>query len=625
MEIPTRKNSVLTALATLVLVMAILYWGRPVLMPLALAVLLTFLLNPIVHMLHSRGVPRAPAVVLVVLFVFSFLGAIGWSIGVQLGALAGDLPEYKDNIRQKMSDFRTAGKGSTLERIQETFKELAGEIEREKELEEAESAAARPDGTGEGKEKPVPVVVQGETALTTFLPTAVAPLAEVLVTAGLVIVLVIFMLLRLQDMRNRIIRLVGYARLTATTKALDEAGERISRYLLMQSLINGTYGLALGLALYFIGLPYVVLWGFLAAIVRFIPYVGPWLGAIFPVAFSLVVFDGWLQPFMIFGCILTLELVSNMVMEPLLYGQSAGVSEIAIVLALAFWTMLWGPVGLALATPLTVCVVVLSKHIPGLQFIDMLLGDEPVMENRLVYYQRLLAMDRHEAMLMARQSLQQKPVETVFDELLLPALNFARRDLTHKKITDEDHASILESTREILGKLDLVLSSREEKQELTGGALVPSLAGLRILGIPAQEGSDELVLEMLRRVLELKGYEMEVLAGESVVTTSLSMIESFQPAAVCVVSIAPDSLGMVRSICKRLRSRFPGLIIIAGRFGFHGNLAETRDQLISAGANSVASSLEEAALQIPKLLPMPDGKKGVERVGSDFPRSAPIS
>jgi predicted PurR-regulated permease PerM len=229
-------------------------------------------------------------------------------------------------------------------------------------------------------EKPVPVVVQPPSLLSQ-LPTILEPLAS----AGLVIALVIFMLLERGDMRNRLIRLIGYGRLTLTTKALDEAGQRISRYLLMHSLVNGSHGVALGCGLFLIGLPYALLWGVLAAVLRFIPYIGPAVSALFPAALSLAAFPGWEQPLLVIGLIAGLELLSNMFMEPLLYGRTAGVSEVALMVAIAFWTWLWGPIGLLLATPLTVSLGVLGRYVPQLEFLGVLLSDDPVLEPHMGY------------------------------------------------------------------------------------------------------------------------------------------------------------------------------------------------------------------------------------------------
>ena len=254
------------------------------------------------------------------------------------------------------------------------------------------------------------------------------------------VVLVIFMLIDHADLRNRLIRLAGYGRLPLATRALDEAVQRISRYLQMQSIINGSYGVALALGYFLIGVPYAFFWGFLAATLRFIPYVGPVLAAAFPIVLSLAAFDGWVQPILVISLVLVLELVSNGLLEPLLYGQSTGVSEVALMVAIAFWTWLWGPVGLLLATPLTVCVSVLGRYVPQLEFLKILLADEPVLEAHAAYYQRLLAKDQDEAAAIVDDALRTQALDAVYDEVLIPALVAAKRDREQGTLAVEDFA-----------------------------------------------------------------------------------------------------------------------------------------------------------------------------------------
>src|SRR6266545_4643352 len=354
MHAPARTVPVFQLLASLALIIASLYWARTVFIPVALALLLTFLLNPIANALQRRGLRRTPSVILVVLLLFSGLGGIGWAITAEMTTLAAELPHYEDNIRQKIADIRSAGQGSIIQRIQTVAQKVMDELQKENK------------SAGE-VEKPVPVVVQGPSVLWQ-LPWAVEPLA----TAGMVMVLVVFMLLEHGDLRNRLIALAGYGRLTVATKALDEAGGRISRYLLMQSFLNGSFGFAVGVGLFLIGLPHAVVWGVLAAVLRFIPYVGTAVAIVLPAALSLAVFHGWLQPILVIALFAVLELANYTIMEPLLYGQSAGVSPVALLVAVGFWTWLWGAVGLVLATPLTVCLVVLGKYVPQLAFIGVL-------------------------------------------------------------------------------------------------------------------------------------------------------------------------------------------------------------------------------------------------------------
>ena len=351
----------LIAFGSFVLIIACLYWAQAVLIPIALAIMLTFLLSPVAGALERIGLGRLPSVIIIVVVTFSLLATIGWVVTIEFTSLGNELPKYTGNIRQKISDVRGAGKGGTLENVQKAIDEVKDEIQKKEEPVRVQ-------------EKPREVVVKAAESSTFWpIPLASAAMLEPLAAAGLVIVLVVFMLIQREDLRNRLIRLVGYGRLTFTTRALEEAGQRISHYLLMQTIINSSFGLAVGLALYLIGVPYAVLWGFFAAVLRFIPYVGPFAAAIMPSALSLAVFEGWLWPILVVGIFVALELSCNMVLEPLLYSESAGVSGVGLLVAVAFWTWLWGPVGLVLATPLTVCVVVLGKYVPGMDFIGVLI------------------------------------------------------------------------------------------------------------------------------------------------------------------------------------------------------------------------------------------------------------
>ncbi len=361
------------------LVVVALYWLQAVLIPLALAVLLTFLLSPVVGTLQRRGLGRVPSVFVAVLLSLSILGGIGWTLSRQLVALADELPRYSLNIHHRIADLRGASKGGSVEKVQKTVEDVVGEIQ-------------KTDTPGVTRPKPVAVVLEPPSVLA-HLPN----LLQALAGAVVVMVLAIFMLLERRELRDRLILLIGYRRMTATTRALDEAGARISRYLLVQSIINGSFGVAVGFGLFLIGVPYAVTWGSLAAALRFIPYLGAFVAMLLPLALSLAVFPGWLQPALVVGLFLVLELITGSVMEPWLYGQSAGVSQVALLIALTFWTWLWGPAGLLMATPLTVCLIVLGKHLPALGFIVVLMGDRPVIEAKARYYQRLLARDQDEA------------------------------------------------------------------------------------------------------------------------------------------------------------------------------------------------------------------------------------
>ena len=596
-----QNPSLIHILGTLILIIACLYWAKVVLIPIALAVLLTFLLNPVVSTLHSRGLPRAPAVLVVVVLVFSVVGGIAWTVTRQLGILAYELPRYQENLKNKISDLRELGKNGVIKRVLTTINEITDELQRDPlPPSEPQDGAKLKAAPNEEPEKPVAVVVQTPSVLWQ-LPSVLESLA----TAGLVIVLVIFMLIRYADLRARILYLAGYHRLTIATKALDEAGHRISRYLLMQSIINGSFGMAAGVGLFLIGVPYAILWGLLAAVLRFIPYVGPTIAAVLPSALSLAAFPGWGPPLLVIGLILLLELASNMIMEPLLYGQSAGVSEVALLVAVAFWTWLWGAVGLILATPMTVCIGVLGKYIPQIEFIGVLLGDEPVMEFPTNYYQRLVAKDQDEAAALVEEYLETHPLETLYDDMLIPALKAAKRDRQLGTLTDEDVHFIIQATRAIVEDL-----SMRQSQPVTSAAptltlptreLPATTPPLQILGCPAYDAADELALLMLQQLLDPSRYRTAIISAEMLIGEVLSIVERQHIQLICVAALPPGALAPVRYLCKRLRARFPDCRIVVGLWGTWEESDNPRVRFRDLGADEVGTTLVETQNQISQL------------------------
>jgi predicted PurR-regulated permease PerM/methanogenic corrinoid protein MtbC1 len=581
----SRKSPSFFLLPAAVLIIASLYWAQAVLIPIAISILLTFLLTPVADSLERLGLGRVFSVILIVILAFSFLAAVGWIVTLQLTSVANELPTYRQNMKRKIADIRGAGKGGALEKVQKTAEEVKKELEKKD-----EAAKVQP--------KPREVVVQGEQSSTFWpLPVDIAPVFERLASGGLAIVLVIFMLVQREDLRNRLIRLIGYGHLTLTTKALEEAGQRISRYLLMQSIINTSFGIAVGIALYFIGLPYALLWGFLAAMLRFIPYVGPWAATIMPGALSLIVFEGWMWPAMVVAVFLVLELVNNMILEPLLYGESAGVSEVGLLIAVAFWTWLWGPVGLILATPLTVCVVVLSKYVPRLDFINVLMSDESVMKSHISYYQRLLAGDQDEAAEIVEEHLENHPFEETCDEVMIPTLNYAKRDRALGRLAENDEQFIFQATREILEALNGLHSEPSNPAAIIKRA--PTAPKVRILGCPARDDADELALLMFWHLLDPARYDLVRLPVETLASEFIDQIAEKGPSLVCISSLPPGGLAQTRYLCKRLRNRFPDLKIIVGRWGTRSENNWT--SLLGAGADKVGTTLVETRDQVIQL------------------------
>jgi predicted PurR-regulated permease PerM len=556
------------------LVVAGLYWLQAVLIPMALAVLLTFLLSPVVGTLQRRGLGRVPAVLVTVVLALSVLGGIGWTLTNQLVTLADELPRYSLNIHQRIADLRGASKGGSVEKVQKTVEDVVGEIQKS-------------DKLGVTRQRSVAVVLEPPSILA-HLPT----LLQALASAAVVTVLMIFMLLERRELRDRVILLIGYRRMTATTRALDEAGARISRYLLMQSIINGSFGVAVGLGLFLIGVPYAVIWGSLAAGLRFIPYLGALVALLLPLALSLAVFPGWLQPALVVGLFLVLEVVTGMVMEPWLYGQSAGVSQVALLIAVIFWSWLWGPVGLLLATPLTVCLIVLGKHLPALGFIVVLMGDRPVIEAKARYYQRLLARDQDEAADIVEAYVNADGRDSVYDAVLLPALFYAKQDRDRDLLSEDDARFVGQATREIL---DVVAHEAPARSEKDTGDLSVNDPGadtrVLMLGCPARDEADALALEMVRRVLDPARYRMQ-LSGTGMLTAEVvAWVELHRPALLCVGAVAPGGLSQARHLCKRLRSQCPELKIVVVRWGLHDEKDADHEQLLAAGADYVETTV----------------------------------
>ena len=576
----------LSVLSGLVLVVASLYWAQTFLIPLALSLLFTFLLTPLVAGLEKFGLRRVPSVMIVVLFVFSLLGGIAWIVAVQFTSVANQLPGYQSNIRQKIVDIRGAGKGGVFEKVQETAKEVTEELKQEP------SAA----------QTPREVVVQGDEG-TTFWPVSpvAAPMLERMAGAGFVIVLTIFMLIRRENLRNRLIHLLGYGRLTVTTKAMEEAGQRISRYLIVQALLNGSFGIVVGGALFLFALPYAILWGFLAALLRFIPYIGSWAAAILPTALALAVFQGWLWPVLVFATIVGLEIVIAMILEPLLYGESAGVSEVGMLVSVAFWTWLWGPVGLLLAMPLTVCVVVIAKYMPPMEFIGVLLSDGSFLEPAVGYYQRLLAADRAEAKAVVATYAEKHSPAQVYDDLIVPALGHAKRDLFQGNVTEAELQFVLQTTREILAEpiFDTPVETAADKGNSSinpESEVIPSK--LRIIACPARDESDELGLIMLRQLLDPKRFDLEIVGAAKLTSEILARTAETNAPLLCIASLSPDGLPHTRALCKRVRLRFPEIKILIGQLG---NGTINANDLTAAGADKISTTMGEFRDQVAQI------------------------
>ena len=568
----------IVVLAALALVFACLRLAREVLIPVAFAMLLALALTPLVSMVQRRGVHRVVAVLLVVLLVFSGLGGILWILGQQVGTLANDLPRYRHNIRQKIADIRVFGRGGSIEKVQETVKDVAEEIQK--------------DERGRVPPKPPAAPARAEQAVPVITLAAIGEFVEKLAMLGFVMVLVVFMLIERQELRNRLIRLFGHGRISITTQALDDATSGIIRYLLMQSLVNTCFGVAVAGGLWLIGVPYPFLWGVLAALLRFIPYVGTWMAALLPIALSLAVFPGWTKPLLVVALFAVLEPFIYAVVEPLLYGHSIGVSQTALLVAVAFWTWLWGPLGLILATPLTVCLIVLGKYVPDLDFILTLVSDRPALAADVAYYQRLIALDRDEAAEIIELQLPALGVPRIYDEIMIPALNYARRDHERDRLSDEQREFVVRTTREIVD--EVVVPTAPAAATDRG----------RVLGCPGRDEVDEAALHMLTHMLATAGVTIETVSAEALTAEVVAAVEQARPACLCVAALPPGGLAHTRYLIKRLRARFTDVCIVVGRWGVDGEGAHDAAPLTAAGATRVGMTLRETHDHILEVLPL---------------------
>ncbi len=573
----------------LVLGVASLYWASPVLIPVALSILLAFLLSPIDNALRRRGLGRGLSVALLAVLALVVVAAISWGTSIELKDFFHNLPGYQGNIKKRIADLQI-GPGTALDKVRIEFAQLMREVT---------TNTAAPEAA-----QPILVTVRGDRftgGMWQFSPV-VRPLLESVSYIMFVGMMAAFMLLERDELRNRAVRLLGYGRLSLTTQALDEAGQRVSRYLFAQFVVNVCLGVVIGLGLLLLGVPYALLWGFLVILLRFIPYIGIWIAAILPLAVSLATSSNWWQPLSVLGLFALLEPIVALLVEPMVFSQSAGTSKVAMLISIAFWTWLWGPVGLLLATPLTACLAVMAKYVPQLEFISMLLGDEPIMQASVAYYERLVAGDQDEAEMIVDEQLRLHPVEHVFDEVLIPALHYAKRDSRLGILAADDLKFIYDSTREIIERIHLPAATSSVS---TG---VDLDTRTRILVWPARDEADALALLMLQQLLDPAHYTMEICAPGKRLAEIVPEVEQKKHALFCIGFITPGGLSASRHLTKLLRSRFPELKIVAGRWGLHDNLPQDREILLSAGATHVAGTLIETRDRIVHAL-SPEAKR----------------
>ncbi|MFE1603143.1 AI-2E family transporter [Methylobacterium sp. ID0610] len=607
------------AVITGVLALAVLLsLGREILVPITLAILLSFVLVPAVRALRHLRMPRAAAVMLVVLLAFGALGAIGSLLVGEATQLAADLPRYSLTMRDKLKLLQSATSGGGgLSRLIE----MASDLGRELNPEPPKDSAVAPAGAPMRVE-----VIESRSSLLTTLGAYAGPVLHPLATAGLILIFTIFILLQREDLRNRAIRLAGSGDLQRTTAAIDDATTRLTRFFVAQLGLNAAFGLVIGLGLWWIGVPSPLLFGVLAGILRFVPYIGAVISAVLPLILAAAVDPGWSMVVATALLFLIVEPIAGHVVEPLLYGHSTGLSPVAVILSATIWTFLWGPVGLVLATPLTVCLVVLGRHVERLHFLDVILGDEPALAPQEIFYQRMLAGDPGEAIEQGLQFLKARALVTYYDEVVLAALRLAQEDFARGTLDRSRQEAVGEAFRTVVERLGRARmsfwrralgreaaaavaavgpDSRSAGVVLTREALAPRWQGARpVLCVSSGGTFDLATTQMLSQVLDRHGLATRV--------TTLKDLRDARPDAeareivlVCFSYLQPISLSQIRFVVRQTRKLLPDVTVLVGFWGERdpATLARLRR---STSADLLVTSLSdalEAALDLARTAP----------------------
>ena len=623
----TEELAALVSAATLIVLAAVivsaLYLGREILVPVALAILLSFVLASPVSLLQRLRIPRVLAVVSVVLFAFAVIFALGSLVASQLTKLAEDLPRYQSTIGSKIQSVKgVTGGSTTLERAADMLQDLGRELDKPK----ASLGAQLPDlvissPTGNRSVRPVPVEVrQPDPGALENLRALIAPLVSPLATTGIIVIFVIFILIQREDLRNRFIRLAGSHDLQRTTAALDDAAGRLSKLFLNQLLVNAGFGILITLGLWLIGIPSAILWGILAAVLRFVPYIGSFIAAAFPLALAIAVDPGWWLLIWTALLFFVVEPLIGQIIEPTLYGRSTGLSPVAVVVSATFWTALWGPIGLVLATPLTVCLVVLGRHVERLSFLDVMFGDRPALSPPEIFYQRMLAGDPAEAAEKAEQFLKERSLSTYYDDVALSGLQLAQSDLEREVLNDSRieriRDTVIEFTNDLADQIDEEPPGDPAPGDAETAAAVENvapesrltLAVVQQASLPTQwQGSfpvvciagrtplDEAAGFMFAHLCNAHGLPARVEQAESLSTSNIFRLEATGIALVCLSYLDTQKPAHLHYSVKRLRRKLPQAIIMLACWKVEGT-AEREALRLSAKADLVAGSLRDAVM-----------------------------
>jgi predicted PurR-regulated permease PerM len=611
-EAVNSTSSTLNALLIGVIVVAILFFAREVLIPLALAGILSFMLAPPVRALQRLRLPRPLAVTIVVLIAFAAVFELGRVLATQVTSLAEDLPKYQATISQKIEGLRGSGGGATLERAQAVLRQL------DKKIKDAQSRAsqeeAAPTAPAPGR-RLIPVEVHEPIGgpLQTLI-ALISPLLGPLATTILIVVFIIFILIQREDLRDRLIRLVGTTDIPHMTAALDDAGHRLSHLFLTQLAINSGFGAAIGIGLWLIGVPSAFIWGVLAGILRFVPFVGPVLGLIFPLILAVAAGSGWSMALWTVALFAALEGVTGQVIEPVFEGRTTGLTPVAIIVAATFWAWIWGPVGLVLATPLTVILVVLGRHVEGLKFVYILLGDEPALSESQALYQRMLAHDPMEAVEHAKAFMTAHSLSQYCDDVAKPALALARQDTDRGALEGEHLAGFHKTVESLFADIaheHRVLKREARANEEARPGSLPIVQADQLTGrwtsaapfvsIGCHDGLDEAAASVIATLAQTHGVPARVERPHVLTAAHLDNLDLSGAALICLSCLNLKTPARIHYAARRIRMKAPHAKLMLGLWtaadeALLANLkdAVNADHAVASFHAAAASIMEEA-------------------------------
>jgi predicted PurR-regulated permease PerM len=604
------QRSGLPALLSVLIVALLLYFGREVCLPLAIATLIAFALSPLVSYLRNRGLPLLVAVLAAVTVAFAVLGLFLMVVAGQIGSLAENLPTFQSNILQKLEALQSAGDGSgVIGRVADMLGRINAEISSA-----VPAGAPAGDLAGVAPAGPVAVELVERRTAVQILQDLVLPLISPVATAGLVIVVVIFMLLEREDLRDRVIRLIGSNDLHRTTEMLEDAGSRVASYLLVQLLVNVIYAIPIGLGLWAIGVPNAVLWGSLTLVLRFVPYIGSFLAAAFPLFLAFAASPDWSMMLWTAALFAVMELLTSNVVEPWLYGSRTGLSPLAIIVSAIIWTSIWGPLGLILSTPLTVCLVVLGRHLPQFEVFDVLFGDEPVLVAHQRLYQRLLSGDVVDVVSSAEETLEESYLTDYYQDVCIPALLLAQRDYDRGVLTEQQEDRIGLAATALVGALDYVVSEElaetaggrgEETVSGTGGtpAQIPEKAwGTRVAVVGGRSRLDDVAARMLGQTMIAEGAEVRILSRGDLIGPDVIFADKSDTRCLILNFLTSTPSRASLLIIRRIKRAAPGLRVGVVFWQMPGTIAGPSDGPVPAsfrmaediGADFVVIGIEQA-------------------------------